>query len=174
MIKKLPEFRVARLNRNLSIEEFIFAFNKYKRIHCVCHAWRKTELDPYELIIINISRVYDSKFYEYHKQFTQKCAAALAIGKKINWAEKDNELLQMIIGGIQNNSCQMCNEVSHSTAFSPLNSQYYGRYYQSQYHKNKEKWHKAVGNKTVSLLLCAKYASQHLVGLNPAIHNRSQ
>ena len=82
--RKHEKQRDIRLNRSLTIEEFILAFNKYKRIHCARHAWRKPELDAYELIIIEISSVYGPKFYECHKMFAQKCAAALAIGKKIN------------------------------------------------------------------------------------------
>ena len=56
--KKLEKQKDMRLNRSLTIEEFILAFNKYKRIHCARHAWRKPELDAYELIIIEISAVY--------------------------------------------------------------------------------------------------------------------
>ena len=50
-------YRDARQNQSLSIEEFIVAFNKYKRIHCTQHAWRKAELDAYETSIIEIFRV---------------------------------------------------------------------------------------------------------------------
>ena len=96
---KKDTYRDARLNRSLSIEEFIVAFNKYKRIHCTRHDWRKAELDAYQASIIETSCVYGKKFYEYHKIFSQKCAMALEQGKKVNWAEKDKDLLQMIIGG---------------------------------------------------------------------------
>ena len=45
---------------------------------------------------------------EYHKFFSQKCAVALEQGKKVNLAEKDKDLLQMVIGGTQCNSCNIC------------------------------------------------------------------
>ena len=96
--KKLEKQKDMRLNRSLTLEEFILAFNKYKRIHCARHAWRKPELDAYELIIIEISAVYGPKFYEYHKLFAQECASALTMRQKLNWAEKDKDLHQMIIG----------------------------------------------------------------------------
>ena len=73
-------YRDARLNRSLSIEEFIVAFKKYKRIHCTRHAWRKAELDAYEASIIEIFPVYGKKFYEYHKIFSQKSVMALEQG----------------------------------------------------------------------------------------------
>ena len=105
--KKLEKQKDMRLNRSLTIEEFILAFNKYKRIHCARHAWRKPELNVYELIIIEISAVYGPKFYEYRKLFEQKCAAALTMGQKLNWAEKDKDLLQMKIGGVPSKVCQI-------------------------------------------------------------------
>ena len=131
--KGKDRYRDARLNRSLNIEEFIAAFEKYKRIHCAIHPWRKPELDQYESNIIEISRVYGQKFYEYHKIFSQKCAVALEQGKKVNWAEKDKDLLQMIIGGTPCKTCSICKEVSHSTPFCPNNrSQFATHKYQNQ------------------------------------------
>ena len=121
-------YRDARLNRSLSIEEFIVAFEKYKRIHCSSHPWRKEELDTYESNLIEIARVYGRKFYEYHKIFSQKCAVALEQGKKVNWAEKDKDLLQMIIGGTQCNTCNICQEVTHVTQFCPQTFSQLGTY----------------------------------------------
>ena len=89
--------------------------------HCTHHPWRKEELDDYMTKIIDIARIYGGKFYEYHTIFSQKCAVALEQGKKVNWAEKDKNLLQMIICGSQCNSCQICKEVSHTTQFCPQN-----------------------------------------------------
>ena len=132
--EKKDRYRDARLNRSLSIEEFIVAFTKYRRIHCTHHPWRKEELDDYMTNIIDIARVYGGKFYEYHKIFAQKCAVALEQGKKVNWAEKDKDLLQMIIGGTQSNSCQICKEVSHTTQFCPQNIKPFAA--QSKYHSS--------------------------------------
>ena len=125
--ERKDKYRDARLNRSLNIEEFISAFTKYKRIHCAHHPWRKGELDEYLSHIIDISRVYGGKFYEYHKIFTQKCAVALEQGKKVNWAEKDKDLLQMIIGGTQSKCCNICKEVTHSTQFCPQNARQFGQ-----------------------------------------------
>lgn len=119
LLKESKAMRDPRLNRNLTIEEFIIAFQKYKRIHCSRYPWRQMELDKYETNLVEMSRMYGQKFYEYHKIFSQRCAAALAIGKKINWAEKDKDLLQMIIGGTPANACGICGEVSHTTPFCP-------------------------------------------------------
>lgn len=119
LLKESKAMKDPRLNRNLTIEEFIIAFQKYKRIHCSRYPWRQMELDKYETNLVEMSRMYGQKFYEYHKIFSQRCAAALAIGKKINWAEKDKDLLQMIIGGTPAYACGICSEVSHTTPFCP-------------------------------------------------------
>ena len=55
---------------------------------------------------------------------TIKCLANAVLrlwplGKKINWAEKDKDLLQVIIGGTPANACGICSEVSHTTPFCP-------------------------------------------------------
>ena len=99
LLNESKSMKDTRLQKNLTVEEFIVAFHKHKRIHCSRFPWRQAEMDQYEANIVEISRVFGPKFYEYHKQFTQRCAAALALGKKVNWAEKDEDLLQMIIGG---------------------------------------------------------------------------
>ena len=103
MKERKDRYRDARLNRSLSIEEF----GQYKRIHCISHPWRKAELDAYESYVVDISWVYGRIFYEYHKIFSQKCAMALEQGIMVNWAEKDNDFLQMIIGGVQCITCNM-------------------------------------------------------------------
>ena len=89
--EKKDKYRDARLNRSLSVDGFIVAFSKYKRIHCSRHPWRREELDEYMENVVEIARVYGRKFYEYHKFFSQKCAVALEQGKKVNWAEKDKK-----------------------------------------------------------------------------------
>ena len=118
LLKESKAMKDPRLNRNLTIEEFIIAFQKYKRIHCSRYPCQM-ELDKYETNLVEMSRMYGQKFYEYHKIFSQRCAAALAIGKKINWAEKDKDLLQMVIGGTPAYACGICSEVSHTTPFCP-------------------------------------------------------
>lgn len=125
-----------RLLRNLTIEEFITAFHIYKRIHCSRYAWRRPELDQYEANLVEMSRMYGQKYYEYHKIFSQRCAAALAMGKKVSWAEKDKELLQMIIGGAPVISCGICREVTHTTPFCPrqVYTTYNSNSYKSQFY----------------------------------------
>lgn len=67
-----------RLNRKLSIEEFISAFGIYKNIMCEQFPHRRAELDLYERDVVEMSTRYGgSGFYEYHKQFSARSAAHL-------------------------------------------------------------------------------------------------
>ena len=67
----------SRLNRNLTLPEFICAFNKYRNI--MCELWdRRKELDAYEAIVIGIaSRIDGIAFYEYHISFSARAAALI-------------------------------------------------------------------------------------------------
>ena len=66
-----------RLNRALSIQEFIKAFGKFKRIMSAAYPDRRTELDVYGEDIIDISNFYGQVFYDYHKMFSAKSATLL-------------------------------------------------------------------------------------------------
>ena len=57
---------------------------------------------------------------------------ALEHGKRVNRAEKDKDLLQIIIGGTQCNTCHTCKEVSLATQFCPRNVKQFAA--QSQYY----------------------------------------
>ena len=65
-----------RLNRHLTIGEFILAFGIYKHIMCTVHKRRRVELDIYERDIVNMTTRYNGKgFYEYHRRFSLNSAS---------------------------------------------------------------------------------------------------
>ncbi|CAC5420918.1 unnamed protein product [Mytilus coruscus] len=66
-----------RLNRQLTIQEFIKAFGKFKRVMTSAFPGRRFELDAYEEDIIEISNFYGQKFYDYHKLFSAKASTLL-------------------------------------------------------------------------------------------------
>ena len=72
-----------RLNRRLSIQEFIRAFGKYKRVMTSVFDDRCTERDAYEDDIIDIHNYFGEEFYDYHKAFSAKSAVLLRT-KKVN------------------------------------------------------------------------------------------
>ena len=110
-----------RLNRTLSISEFITAFGKYKRVMCTAYPDRRSELDAYEQDIINISNFYGSKFYDYHKMFYAKAATLLREQQvKVDWAKRDRDLFTLVAAGVQINVCKLCNMCDHTTEFCPL------------------------------------------------------
>ena len=56
-----------RLNRSLSISEFLKAFGKYKRVMTSVYPDRRKELGAYEDDIIDIYNFFGLKFYDYYK-----------------------------------------------------------------------------------------------------------
>ena len=55
-----------RLNRSLTLDEFIQAFRIYKNIMYTAHPHRRNELDIYEWDIVNMATRYSGRgFYEY-------------------------------------------------------------------------------------------------------------
>ena len=110
-----------KLNRNLSITEFMQAFGTYKNIMCEGYPNRRVELDLYERDIIEMATKYkDSRFYEYHKQFSAKAAAHLIYNNiKVDWSPRDSKLYCNIFASHQAITCALCSSVSHSTGFCP-------------------------------------------------------
>lgn len=110
-----------RLNRSLSISEFLRAFGKFKRVMTSVWPDRRAEFDAYEDDIIDIHNFYGSKFYEYHKIFSAKAAAILREKKrKVDWSKRDRDILALISAGAQVTTCKLCNSVDHTTPFCHL------------------------------------------------------
>ncbi|CAG2245618.1 TMC [Mytilus edulis] len=110
-----------RLNRKLTIQEFIKAFGKFKRVMSSVYPDRRAELDAYEDEIIDISNFYGDRFYDYHKLFSAKSAALLRERRiKVDWSKRDRDLLSLIVAGGNVNVCKICNLVDHTTAFCPM------------------------------------------------------
>lgn len=106
-----------RLNKKLTIQEFIIAFGVYKRIMCQAYNWRRAELDAYEAHIIDMASSYPDHFYEYHKLFSAQCAIALEQHKlKIDWSQGDYVLRERILRGVSPVKCDNCGSAIHSTA----------------------------------------------------------
>ena len=112
----------ARLQRNLTLGEFITAFGRYKSIMSEVYPFRRTELDMYERDIIDMShRFGGTTFYEYHKAFSAKAAAYLANrGIKIDWSVRDSKLYTSLFAGQKVLACELCKSMLHATGFCPL------------------------------------------------------
>ena len=113
----------SRLTRSLTLSEFIMAFSIYKNVMCEAYPIRRTELDAYELNIVEMSHKFGgSAFYEYHRSFSARAAAMLQnYNIKINWAIKDTNLFCMTFAGRTALTCGQCNSLAHTTQFCPQN-----------------------------------------------------
>ncbi|XP_071142855.1 uncharacterized protein [Mytilus edulis] len=117
----LPGKPDIRLNRTLTIQEFIKAFGKYKRIMSKAYPERRVELDAYEEDIIDISNFYESKFYDYHTMFSAKASTLLREHHvKVDWSKRDRDLFTLVAAGIQISVCKLCHMCDHTTEFCPL------------------------------------------------------
>ena len=90
-----------RLQRSLSLTDFILAFIRYMNIMTEVHPERRIELTSYFSFVIKLGVQFPAPlFYEYHKSFSRKAAAILfAKGRKINWAVRDDDLYFQIFVG---------------------------------------------------------------------------
>lgn len=116
-VNKKTQDKDERLRRNLSLDEFIIAFGRFKRIMCSAFPSRTEELDLYLAHIVETANIWPHKFFEYHKMFSAKCATMLLQHNiKIDWSKGDIELRQKICAGSRVNSCLRCHSTLHSTA----------------------------------------------------------
>uniref|UniRef100_A0ABM0MUF5 Uncharacterized protein LOC102807377 n=1 Tax=Saccoglossus kowalevskii TaxID=10224 RepID=A0ABM0MUF5_SACKO len=111
----------ARLNKSLTLSEFLIAFGKYKSIICEVYPGRQEELDLYETDVIDISNSFGGGlFYDYHIQFATKAAAYLQYRNiKVDWSVRDNDIFISITAGRKAISCTICNSTLHFSDFCP-------------------------------------------------------
>jgi hypothetical protein len=108
-----------RLNRALTIQEFIKSFGKYKRVMTAVYPDRREELDAYAEDIVDISNFYGPKCYDYHKMFSAKAAALLTkLKKKVDWSKRDRDILSLIATGVKVNVCKLCSVRSYHIILS--------------------------------------------------------
>jgi hypothetical protein len=113
----------SRLTRDLTISEFICAFNIYKRLMCAEYPHRRAELDKYMSFIIEINQKFPGfAFYHYHLQFSAKAAQYCEVGQRIDWSAPDSTMLSTIVAGLKANVCNLCQAFDHTAAFCGLNS----------------------------------------------------
>ena len=110
-----------RLERSLTLPEFILAFNIYKKIVTKVYPQRLQELDDYMAEIVRMANSFEGlTFYEYHKQFSMNAAQLLEEeGIKIDWSVRDTELYISLFAGLSPRACAIYASVSHDTHFCP-------------------------------------------------------
>ena len=140
-----------RLQKNLTIQEFITAFTIYRNIMCSTFPDRREELDAYLRDIIDMSTKFGGfSFYEYHKAFSARAAAILnAYNIKLDWSRRDNNLFCSIFAGHKANACTICNSLSHSTDFCSLAQHKTSNSQRFRPYENPKPWGSAPRNDNV-------------------------
>ena len=103
------------------LSKFIQAFGTYKNVMSEAFPDRCIELDLYEQDIVDMANhCPGTGFYEYHKQFSATAAAYLKnYNTKIDWSISNNKLFSNIFTNYRSNTCNLCQSISHSSAFCP-------------------------------------------------------
>ena len=115
--------KYARLQRDLSLQEFIETFNMFKNIICGIED-RRIELDNYLQDIIDMAAKFKGNtLYEYHKAFAKKAAAIKQIkGLTIDWDVRDEKLYNTICLGKPIHTCSHCGSSLHISEMCPTGS----------------------------------------------------
>ncbi|XP_056401083.1 uncharacterized protein LOC130294952 [Hyla sarda] len=106
----------ARLNRKLTIVEFVIAFSLYRDVVCTAKPERREELDLYLYKLSEFAYKYGgSYFYEYHKSFAAKAAAGVSqFAYETDWSVVDTELYCKHFAGLKAPTCTICQSISHT------------------------------------------------------------
>ena len=108
----------SRLNKSLTMNEFVKAFTIYTNVMCSAYPHRREELNQYLSLLVDMNSQFPGfGYFDYHKQFSAKAAAALAKGLKVDWGRRDTILYTTIFDGQKANVCNICRSVSHDTPF---------------------------------------------------------
>jgi hypothetical protein len=109
-----------RLNKTLTLGEFIAAFSAYKNVLCDTYLHRRAEMDAYERQIVQIARQYGGTlFYDYHRLFASKAAAWVAKGVLVNWGLLDTTLYCTVTSGHRTRACSICHSLMHEADMCP-------------------------------------------------------
>ncbi|CAF4000784.1 unnamed protein product [Rotaria sp. Silwood1] len=108
-----------RLDKNLTILEFILAFTRYLNIICEVFPQRRRELTAYLCDIIRLSSRFGHPFfYHYHRLFAQKAETLLQTRNiLIDWSKRDHDIYFNVFSGLRPIVCDLCRSPDHSTSF---------------------------------------------------------
>ncbi|KAL0194682.1 hypothetical protein M9458_008254, partial [Cirrhinus mrigala] len=102
-------------SKDLTPTEFALAFSIYREIICSVYPDRRTELDDYLYIILDMAvRFGGNGFYNYHVFFATQAAGRLQqFNQGTYWGTLDTELYCRIFAARTSLSCELCGAPSH-------------------------------------------------------------
>ena len=108
-----------RLDRHLTILEFILAFSRYINIMCEVFSHRRRELMAYMSDIIRLSARFGHPFfYDYHRLFARKAEALLHMRNVlVDWSRRDQDTYFSVFSGLRPIVCNYCRSSDHFTHF---------------------------------------------------------
>ncbi|KAL1276499.1 hypothetical protein QQF64_036122 [Cirrhinus molitorella] len=116
-------------SKDLTPTEFALAFSIYRDIICSVYPDRRTELDDYLSVILDMAVCFGGTgFYNYHLLFATQAAGRIQqFNQGTYWGTLDAELYCRIFAARSSLSCELCGAPSHPasicTVITPLNLQ---------------------------------------------------
>ena len=110
-----------RLNKILTLNEFLTSFGRYTSVMCEVYPQRGEELHKYQLEIVDMANTFGgSLFYEYHVQFATKAAAWIQQHNvKVDWSIRDTDIFMKLSAGRRAAACTICHSTLHMVDFCP-------------------------------------------------------
>lgn len=105
-----------RINRKLSVTEFVLAFGMFRDALFLASHSRREELDLNLHAVVDLGYKYGGiAFYDYHCSFAAKAAAKLAqFQASTNWSAMDTELFCHHFAGLLSPLCSICQSSTHT------------------------------------------------------------
>ena len=102
-------------SKDLTAAEFAFAFSLYRDVVCSSYPSRRTELDQYLTLILDLAiRFGGTGFYNYHVLFATRAAACVQQNNEATyWGALDQELYCRVFSARASLSCELCGAPSH-------------------------------------------------------------
>ncbi|XP_042284038.1 protein transport protein SEC31-like [Thunnus maccoyii] len=111
-------------SKDLTVAEFAFAFSLYRDIICSAFPDRRSELDDYLSLILDLAlRFGGNGFYTYHILFASQAAGRLQqFNQGTYWGTLDHELYCRVFAARTSLHCETCGAPSHPAAACTLSA----------------------------------------------------
>ncbi|XP_044217636.1 uncharacterized protein LOC122989025 [Thunnus albacares] len=111
-------------SKDLTVAEFAFAFSLYRDIICSASPDRRSELDDYLSLILDLAlRFGGNGFYTYHILFASQAAGRLQqFNQGTYWGTLDHELYCQVFAACASLHCETCGAPSHPAAACTLSA----------------------------------------------------
>eukprot|EP00064_Thunnus_orientalis_P025696 superscaffoldBa00013715_g26105 len=108
-------------SKDLTVAEFAFAFSLYRDIICSAFPDRRSDLDDYLSLILDLALRFSGNGYSYHILFASQAAGHFQqFNQGMHWETSDHKLYWRVFAARASLRCEMCGAPSHPAAACTL------------------------------------------------------